>query len=68
MPERKLLAPLMKIYEGNVFTINVEKIRDIISRRYYSQSVREKRLYKEQLAVRTMSDKKHRCGWKEVPA
>lgn len=67
MPDRKLLAPSMKIYEGNVFTLNVEKIRFIISRRYYSQSVPEKRFYKEQLAERTMSDKKWSGGWKGVP-
>lgn len=39
-----LPASLMKIYEGNVFTINVEKIRFIISRRYYSRSVPEKKV------------------------
>lgn len=41
--------PLMKIYEGNVFTMNVEKMRFILSRRCYSQVV------EEPLAERTTS-------------
>lgn len=50
----------MKIYEGNVFTINVEKIRWIISRQYHSQCVPEKRLEKEQQAENNECKKEFR--------